>query len=114
MGTHLAAVADPNTGVAVYDSYGATTPGANWLVFGGEDASDARDVLMPAPGCVHGDDVVHALAAAGSPPEWPEPEPTSTDALGPKFILDRPLPDAVAAPLVAAHAEHDAQRDERN
>ncbi len=34
MGSDLAAVADPNTGVAVYDSYGSTG-GANWLVFGG-------------------------------------------------------------------------------
>jgi hypothetical protein len=30
----VAAVADPNTGVAVYDSYGSTG-GANWYVFGG-------------------------------------------------------------------------------
>jgi len=30
----VSAVADPNTGVAVYDSYGSTG-GANWLVFGG-------------------------------------------------------------------------------
>ena len=30
----VAAVANPSTGVAVYDSYGATR-GANWLVFGG-------------------------------------------------------------------------------
>jgi len=30
----VAAVADPNTGVAVYDSYGSSG-GANWLVFGG-------------------------------------------------------------------------------
>ncbi len=34
MGTDVSAVADPNTGVAVYDSYGSTG-GANWLVFGG-------------------------------------------------------------------------------
>lgn len=34
MGSDIAAVADPNTGVAVYDSYGSTG-GANWLVFGG-------------------------------------------------------------------------------
>ncbi len=34
MGSDVAAVADPNTGVAVYDSYGSTG-GANWLVFGG-------------------------------------------------------------------------------
>lgn len=34
MGADVAAVADPNTGVAVYDSYGSTG-GANWLVFGG-------------------------------------------------------------------------------
>ena len=30
----VAAVADPNTGVAVYDSYGSSG-GANWYVFGG-------------------------------------------------------------------------------
>jgi len=30
----VAAVADPNTGVAIYDSYGSTG-GANWYVFGG-------------------------------------------------------------------------------
>src|SRR5262249_54048129 len=30
----VSAVADPNTGVAVYDSYGSTG-GANWYVFGG-------------------------------------------------------------------------------
>jgi subtilase family serine protease len=30
----VAAVADPNTGVAVYDSFGSSS-GANWLVFGG-------------------------------------------------------------------------------
>ncbi len=30
----VSAVADPNTGVAVYDSYGSTN-GANWYVFGG-------------------------------------------------------------------------------
>src|SRR5207244_2373404 len=29
----VSAVADPNTGVAVYDSYGSG--GSNWLVFGG-------------------------------------------------------------------------------
>jgi subtilase family serine protease len=33
-GTDVAAVADPRTGVAVYDSYGSTG-GANWYVFGG-------------------------------------------------------------------------------
>ena len=33
----VAAVADPNTGVAVYDSYGAGT-GGGWLVFGGTSA----------------------------------------------------------------------------
>jgi subtilase family serine protease len=32
--TDVAAVADPNTGVAVYDSYGSSG-GANWFVFGG-------------------------------------------------------------------------------
>jgi subtilase family serine protease len=30
----VSAVADPNTGVAVYDTYGSTN-GANWYVFGG-------------------------------------------------------------------------------
>jgi subtilase family serine protease len=34
----VAAVADPNTGVAVYDSYGSSG-GANWLVFGGTSVS---------------------------------------------------------------------------
>jgi hypothetical protein len=34
----VAAVADPNTGVAVYDSYGSSN-GANWLVFGGTSAA---------------------------------------------------------------------------
>lgn len=34
----VSAVADPNTGVAVYDSYGSTG-GANWLVFGGTSAA---------------------------------------------------------------------------
>ena len=38
MGTDLSAVADPATGVAVYDSYGSTG-GANWLVFGGTSVS---------------------------------------------------------------------------
>jgi subtilase family serine protease len=30
----VSAIADPNTGVAIYDSYGSTN-GANWYVFGG-------------------------------------------------------------------------------
>jgi subtilase family serine protease len=34
----VAAVADPNTGVAVYDSYGSSG-GANWYVFGGTSVS---------------------------------------------------------------------------
>ena len=34
----VSAVANPNTGVAVYDSYGSTG-GANWYVFGGTSAS---------------------------------------------------------------------------
>lgn len=34
----VSAVADPNTGVAIYDSYGSTA-GANWYVFGGTSAS---------------------------------------------------------------------------
>lgn len=34
----VAAVADPNTGVAVYDSYGSSG-GANWQVFGGTSAA---------------------------------------------------------------------------
>jgi subtilase family serine protease len=34
----VSAVADPNTGVAVYDSYGSTG-GANWFVFGGTSVS---------------------------------------------------------------------------
>jgi subtilase family serine protease len=34
----VSAVANPNTGVAIYDSYGSTG-GANWYVFGGTSAS---------------------------------------------------------------------------
>jgi subtilase family serine protease len=34
----VSAVADPNTGVAVYDSYGSTG-GLNWYVFGGTSVS---------------------------------------------------------------------------
>ena len=41
-----AAVADPNTGVAVYDSYGSTG-GANWFVFGG------TSVAAPIIGAVY-------------------------------------------------------------
>ncbi len=43
----VSAVADPNTGVAVYDSYGSTG-GANWLVFGG------TSVAAPFVGGVYG------------------------------------------------------------
>jgi hypothetical protein len=42
----VAAVADPNTGVAVYDSYGSTG-GANWMVFGG------TSVAAPIIGAVY-------------------------------------------------------------
>jgi len=52
----VAAVADPATGVAVYDSYGSTA-GANWFVFGGTSVATpivgaifARDVVTAAPG----------------------------------------------------------------
>jgi subtilase family serine protease len=38
MVTDVSAVADPNTGVAVYDSYGSSG-GANWYVFGGTSVS---------------------------------------------------------------------------
>jgi subtilase family serine protease len=43
----VAAVADPNTGVAVYDSYGSTG-GKNWFVFGG------TSVAAPIIGGVYG------------------------------------------------------------
>lgn len=43
----VAAVADPNTGVAVYDSYGSTG-GANWYVFGG------TSVAAPLVGTIYG------------------------------------------------------------
>jgi subtilase family serine protease len=43
----VAAVADPNTGVAVYDSYGSTG-GQNWYVFGG------TSVAAPIIGGVYG------------------------------------------------------------
>ena len=42
----VAAVADPSTGVAVYDSYGSTG-GANWMVFGG------TSVAAPIIGAVY-------------------------------------------------------------
>ena len=42
----VSAVADPNTGVAVYDSYGSSG-GANWLVFGG------TSVASPIIGAVY-------------------------------------------------------------
>jgi subtilase family serine protease len=42
----VAAVADPSTGVAVYDSYGSTG-GANWYVFGG------TSVAAPIIGAVY-------------------------------------------------------------
>ena len=42
----VSAVADPNTGVAVYDSYGSTG-GANWMVFGG------TSVAAPIIGAVY-------------------------------------------------------------
>jgi hypothetical protein len=42
----VSAVADPNTGVAVYDSYGSTG-GANWYVFGG------TSVAAPIIGAVY-------------------------------------------------------------
>ena len=42
----VAAVADPATGVAVYDSYGSTG-GANWMVFGG------TSVAAPIIGAVY-------------------------------------------------------------
>ena len=50
----VAAVADPATGVAVYDSYGSTG-GANWYVFGG------TSVAAPLIGGIYG------LVADGSP-----------------------------------------------
>jgi hypothetical protein len=43
----VSAVADPNTGVAVYDSYGSTG-GANWYVFGG------TSVAAPIIGAIYG------------------------------------------------------------
>ena len=43
----VSAVADPNTGVAVYDSYGSTG-GANWMVFGG------TSVAAPIIGGIYG------------------------------------------------------------
>jgi hypothetical protein len=42
----VAAVADPNTGVAVYDSYGSSN-GANWYVFGG------TSVAAPLVGAIY-------------------------------------------------------------
>lgn len=55
----VSAVADPNTGVAVYDSYGSTG-GANWLVFGG------TSVAAPFVGGVYGLAGNAAVAAGAS------------------------------------------------
>jgi len=52
----VSAVADPNTGVAVYDSYGSTG-GANWLVFGG------TSVAAPVIGAVY---AVSGVPGAGT------------------------------------------------
>jgi hypothetical protein len=53
----VAAVADPNTGVAVYDSYGSTG-GANWYVFGG------TSVAAPLVGAIYARDGVPATGYA--------------------------------------------------
>ena len=48
----VAAVADPSTGVAVYDSYGSTS-GANWYVFGGTSVASpiiAASYVLPNAG----------------------------------------------------------------
>ena len=60
----VAAVADPATGVAVYDSYGSSG-GANWYVFGG------TSVAAPIVGAVY------ALSGktAGVPASLPTPKP---------------------------------------
>jgi subtilase family serine protease len=46
----VSAVADPNTGVAVYDSYGSSG-GANWFVFGG--TSVAAPIIAGVYGLAH-------------------------------------------------------------
>ena len=53
----VAAVADPNTGVAVYDSYGSTG-GANWYVFGG------TSVAAPLVGAIYARDGIPATGYA--------------------------------------------------
>jgi len=55
----VAAVADPNTGVAVYDSYGSTG-GANWLVFGG------TSVAAPLVGGIYAREGVPSSAPAST------------------------------------------------
>ncbi|CAL8979585.1 hypothetical protein CELL_03232 [Cellulomonas sp. T2.31MG-18] len=57
--TDVAAVADPSTGVAVYDSYGSTG-GANWLVFGG------TSVAAPIVGAVFARDGVPSTGYAAA------------------------------------------------
>jgi subtilase family serine protease len=57
--TDVAAVADPNTGVAVYDSYGSTG-GANWYVFGG------TSVAAPIIGAIYARDGVPATGYAAA------------------------------------------------
>ncbi|MDX6220943.1 MAG: hypothetical protein QOJ48_2624 [Frankiales bacterium] len=63
----VSAVADPNTGVAVYDSYGSTG-GANWYVFGG------TSVAAPIIGAVY------ALSGntTGTPASLAYTNPTAT------------------------------------
>jgi subtilase family serine protease len=56
--TDVAAVADPATGVAVYDSYGSTG-GLNWYVFGG------TSVATPIVGAIFARDGITATPAKG-------------------------------------------------
>lgn len=57
----VAAVGDPNTGVAVYDSYGSTG-GANWMVFGG------TSVAAPLVGAYYGASGIQQITSSTSYP----------------------------------------------
>ena len=64
----VSAVADPNTGVAVYDTYGFGRHGGGWLVFGG--TSVAAPIIAS----------VYALAGQLRAPSTPARSPIATPA----------------------------------
>jgi subtilase family serine protease len=96
----VSAVADPNTGVAVYDSYGSTG-GANWYVFGG--TSVASPIIAS----------VYALAGnaggAANPTQYPYANPSKlfdvTSGSNGKCVTGKR--NTADAPLCTAGAGYD-------